>query len=124
MSLIVISVVGVAFSMIMTAIYVAFRSHIFGTTPSMEFNQLCANSLDRILYKTANKSRITMLLAEKGTEGKEYLQAAVDVENHIFDKYIDELEHEGRIEKVPNAGQATVYKLADKTPSTSVRQSL
>lgn len=113
MDFFILLVIAVSTSMIMVAIYVTVRSQVFGTAPSAEFYQFCENFLDRFVYKTPNKNRITMILADKGSESYEYLYANLDVSRHIFNKYLEELEKERRIEKLPDSGGAEVYKLGD-----------
>lgn len=97
--------------MITLALYTIVRSHVFKTKPSDEFEEICKNFVDKHLLKHANKERVIIILSEDGGKSLEYINASLGVSWRSLLVYLDELEAEGRVVRVADAGSEPVYQL-------------
>lgn len=72
---------------------------------------ICVAALDQTVRKNANKEKVVTLLVEKGELSNSDIREALGVSERTAVRYMDELEREGKVEQVGNAGRGVIYHL-------------
>ena len=82
-----------------------------GTSTSKELAGICAAATHRTFMKEANKTKALELLAEQGELSNSDLRHAIGVSRRTVVNYMSELEKEGRVKQVGDAGRGVLYQL-------------
>ena len=78
---------------------------------------ICASALDQTVRKNANKEKALKFLQEKNEasneEIREQLEAGLGrpISRRTVVRYLDALEHEGKVEQVGDIGRGVIYRL-------------
>jgi predicted ArsR family transcriptional regulator len=78
---------------------------------AQNFAGICSVALEQTVRKDANKQKIMELLKEKGELSNADIRAALGVSARSVVRYLDELEHEGKVEQVGKIGRAVNYRV-------------
>ena len=72
---------------------------------------VCDFAIAQIGKRNAKKKKILELLAEKGKLSNAEVRKVLGVSDRSVVRYMDDLEREGKIEQVGDAGRHVVYRL-------------
>jgi predicted HTH transcriptional regulator len=82
-----------------------------GTGTGEELAGICASALQTSSQKEARKQEILTMLGEKAEISNAEVRRALGVSSRSAVRYLDELEHEGKVVQVGRAGHAVTYRL-------------
>lgn len=72
---------------------------------------ICAAAVGRDAKKRENLEKIVELLTSRGTASNADIRKALGVSAASVTRYLDELEKEGKVRQIGDAGHAVVYRL-------------
>ena len=83
----------------------------YGTTTKEELVGICASAIETASQKESRKQKALALFADKPELSNSDIRKALGVSSRTAVRYLDELEHEGKIEQVGKVGHAVTYRL-------------
>ena len=93
------------------AVYAQKEAGKHGTSAKEEFVGICKSAIETASQKEARKESALALLRERGELGNSEIRAILGVASRTAVRYLDELEHEGKVEQVGKIGHSVTYRL-------------
>src|SRR3989344_2627885 len=81
-----------------------------GTSTKEEFIGICASAVATASQKEARKQKALALLNEKGKLSNAELRKKLGIASRTVEKYMSELEREGKVKQAGDVGRGVVYK--------------
>ncbi|MEX0931844.1 MAG: HTH domain-containing protein [Candidatus Paceibacterota bacterium] len=72
---------------------------------------ICRKVYNQITRKNENKEKAFIFIQERGSVSNEEIRSHLGVARRTVVKYMNELEKEGRVEQIGDAGRGVLYRL-------------
>ncbi|KKS24911.1 MAG: hypothetical protein UU84_C0053G0007 [Candidatus Yanofskybacteria bacterium GW2011_GWC2_41_9] len=93
------------------AIYARLEAKKHDTSAKEEFIGICKSALETASQKEERKQKTLALFQERNKLSNSEIRKTLGVSSRTAVRYLDELEKEGKIEQVGEAGHAVTYRL-------------